>query len=696
MPSRIFIVALFYCLLFFVSTASNAVAQTPAPAGGFALLIGVDKYAQPPPTSPPISDLRGPRNDVALMRDLLIDKYGFSATDNSIVTLLGSQATVAAIRAAFKAHLVENAKKQPDAKVIFYFSGHGSHLPDFDGDEGDGVDETLVAYDSRSAGGQDIVDDEIEKWLIELEQYTSNVTVIFDSCNAGTGTKDIGPAAVVARSLPPNPNMPGAAGMAQAKGPVDKAGLLRGRARHSFISGSLPWELSNEGQVLDEQGKAVIRGLLTHYLVTRLRQQPAMTYAKAVDTITPDILRHARSQHPQADGNSRIPFLGLATDEEQPYIKITAAPAGKSITVAAGEMHGLGPGALLAVYASQTRRLVGETGKLANARAIKVGASSAELELLDMPTRALTLDDKVAIVTPYFGRYRLSVLTDQLPGQSATVQDKKVLRGVAELLRQDRLVQLSTGDNWTVAVQRGCLQKGLLTPASKLGRAPASCTATYYVVTRPDRDRALMTVPAEATDTNLAAQSLASFIASKARQDNLRQLDNLNSPLNGQLKASLVWKGKSGTGPERELAPGQTARLSPADHFELSITNNSVHDLYFAVLVLGSSGSTAVFSESKNGDLIKAGMTARAKPELVAGLPFGFETYKIFATTRPGIDFGVLESAGTRKAQGNPGPLDLLLEDYSNANTRDASAAPRSGLNLDEWATLKVDAEIIP
>jgi hypothetical protein len=103
------------------------------------------------------------------MRDLLIDKYGFSATDNSIVTLLGSQ-----------------------------------------------------------------------KWLIELEQYTSNVTVIFDSCDAGTGTKDIGPAAVVARSLPPNPNMPGAAGVAQAKGPVDKAGLLRGRARHSFISGSLP------------------------------------------------------------------------------------------------------------------------------------------------------------------------------------------------------------------------------------------------------------------------------------------------------------------------------------------------------------------------------------------------------------------------------------------------------------------------
>jgi uncharacterized membrane protein YhhN len=60
MPSRIPIAAFFYCLLFFVSTATNAVAQTPAPAGGFALLIGVDKYAQPPPTSLPISDLRGP------------------------------------------------------------------------------------------------------------------------------------------------------------------------------------------------------------------------------------------------------------------------------------------------------------------------------------------------------------------------------------------------------------------------------------------------------------------------------------------------------------------------------------------------------------------------------------------------------------------------------------------------------------
>ena len=684
-------------LLLLVAVAPTVAAQLSSTGGGFALLIGVDKYAQPPLSSQPIKDLKGPPQDVALMRGLLIDKYGFSAS-GSIMTLIGAQATTAAIRAAFRTHLIENAKKHPNAKIMFYFSGHGSSTPDADGDEGDGQDETLVAYDSRIPGGKDIVDDEIEQWLTELNQHTENVTVIFDSCNSGSATKEIGPAAVVARSLPPNPNMQSKKGTVAvvAKGSVEKSGLLRGRAGQSFISGSLPWELSNEGQVLDEQGKAVYRGFMTHYLVTKLRQQPSLTYAKAVDLITPDVLRHARAQHPQADGDTRKPFLGLAADEEQAYVKIIQTPAGKNITIAAGEMHGLGVGALLAVYSSQAKHLIGEKEKLANARAVKVGASSSVIELLDKPSRPIAADDKVAIVTPYFGRYRLSFLKGEMPGQTVRSTDKKVLAGIAELLTDDKLVQAASADNWTVALQRGCLEGGKLTPSSKLGKASASCKPTYYVTTRPDHDKALMIVPDTETDVSATAEYIASFISLKARQDNLRQLENLRSPLNGMLSAALVWKGKDGGATEQEVGANKTARLSPGDYFELKITNSSDQDLYVAVLALGSSGRTYLYGESDNGDLIKAGTTVRAKPMLKAGLPFGFETYKVFATTRPGIDFSVLESEGARKAVGSRTAFDLMLEDYSNANTRDPLEVSKQSVNLDEWVTVKVNAEIIP
>lgn len=695
MHVRFNIFAVLLCVLWLGSTALPATAQAASDGARFALLIGVDKYAQPAATSPPIRDLKGPPQDVALMRALLVDKYGFSAANGNIVTLIGAKATTAAIRAAFHTHLIENAKKHPNAKVVFYFSGHGSFTPDADNDEGDGQDETLVAHDSRSAGGKDIVDDEIERWLAELEQHTENVTVIFDSCNSGSATKEAGPAAVVARSLPPNPNMQPKKRVVVAvpKGSVEKSGLVRARARHAFISGSLPWELSSEGPVLDEQGKAVYRGFLTHYLVSRLRQQPSLTYARVVDLITPDVLRHARAQHPQADGNARKPFLGLAADAEQGYVKIIQANPGKNITIAAGDIHGLGVGALLAIYSSKSRRLVGEEGKLANARLVKAGASSSEIELLDKPSRPIAADDKVAIVTPYFGRYRLSFLHGKMPGQSAGSKDRKVLAGIAELLKDDKLVQAVEDDSWAVALQRGCLQGGKLIPASKLVAAPANCKSAYYVTSRPDHDMALTVVPD--TDAAAAAGHIANFISLKARQDNLRQLENLRSPLNGQLTASLVWKGKNPGAAEQEVGPNKTARLTPGDHFELKITNSSKHDLYVTMLALGSSGQTYLYSESDNGDLIKAGATIRAKPLMKAGLPLGFETYKVFATTRPGIDFSVLESQGEKTAKGQRTPFDLMLEDYSNANARDPQAVNKQSVNLDEWVTTKVNAEIV-
>ena len=40
------------------------------------------------------------------------------------------------------------APSQPGDVAVFYFSGHGSQMPDVSDDEPDQWDETLVAYDS--------------------------------------------------------------------------------------------------------------------------------------------------------------------------------------------------------------------------------------------------------------------------------------------------------------------------------------------------------------------------------------------------------------------------------------------------------------------------------------------------------------------------------------------------------------------
>lgn len=62
---------------------------------------------------------------------------------------------------------------------VFYYSGHGGQQPDITGDELDGQDETLVAYD------REITDDELNAIWPIFRQGVS-IFMLSDSCNSGT------------------------------------------------------------------------------------------------------------------------------------------------------------------------------------------------------------------------------------------------------------------------------------------------------------------------------------------------------------------------------------------------------------------------------------------------------------------------------------------------------------------------------
>jgi hypothetical protein len=66
-----------------------------------------------------------------------------------------------------------------DDIFVFYYSGHGGQQPDIDGDELDGKDETLVAYD------REVIDDKINFALAKFKPGV-RVVMISDSCNSGT------------------------------------------------------------------------------------------------------------------------------------------------------------------------------------------------------------------------------------------------------------------------------------------------------------------------------------------------------------------------------------------------------------------------------------------------------------------------------------------------------------------------------
>src|SRR6188472_3109164 len=88
-----------------------------------ALLIGINEYALPG------ANLRGCVNDVHNVATALTDVYDFEPS--AITMLVDDEATKAAMTAAI-ADLVDTAA--PGDVLYLHYSGHGSNVPDGNGD----------------------------------------------------------------------------------------------------------------------------------------------------------------------------------------------------------------------------------------------------------------------------------------------------------------------------------------------------------------------------------------------------------------------------------------------------------------------------------------------------------------------------------------------------------------------------------
>lgn len=144
-----------------------------------ALLVGIDEY----PGFGPECRLEGAVRDALALADLLIDRHGFAEAD--VACCLGAQATRQGILAAMERL---RARLEPGDQALFFFSGHGSQMTDREGDEGDGLDETLVPCDSARSPGpnRDITDDEIHLWSVSVLERTPHLVLLFDCCHSAT------------------------------------------------------------------------------------------------------------------------------------------------------------------------------------------------------------------------------------------------------------------------------------------------------------------------------------------------------------------------------------------------------------------------------------------------------------------------------------------------------------------------------
>ncbi len=301
--------------------SASVFSQTQPPEDGprkLALLVGVQNYWWKE-----FDDLSGCWADVADMRNLLIEEFRFQAQDILCLTdeeesklpqipfdeheppLARSENTPSRQRIlnAFREHLIAGAKKEKDdhkreAIVVFYFSGHGSQILDRNGDEdGDRYDETLVVWDSGRKHDNlafDIRDDEISELLAELNQYTSNVHFVLDSCHSGTGTRHVGKTEKAIASddrTPPEPET-------QRREQRESTGV----GKCVLLSGCRYDQSSFEIEV--DEGK---RGALTHALTQAVSaHEPGLTYADLEVRIKSMVGKWNDAQQPTIEGEGEV------------------------------------------------------------------------------------------------------------------------------------------------------------------------------------------------------------------------------------------------------------------------------------------------------------------------------------------------------------------------------------------------------
>ncbi len=360
------------------STLPAFAAASPEQTHGIrrlALLIGISKYQQV--TSNAWKQLHT-RLDVAeLRRVLLKPQYGFQ--DQDIRVLEDRAATAEGIRQAVKEHLI--GKAAPGAIVILYFSGHGQQVHDQDGDEIDGLDESLVPYDATvqhesEAAKVNILDDEIATWLRQIEaklrrpdgKVDGSINVILDSCYSGTATRGT----LVERGRGwdeafDGPKPP-ARGIGTATVQTDH-GMREVDGDYFFLSAS------QSDQRAREVGD---RGLFTRALISALeRASDRTTYRTLLREVTAEVMAEVRDQIPQLEGNPDQRLFGGQVLPRPPYVPVTRVQ-GRRISLPIGSLQMVSVGSMYSIYRPGDDSPSEQT-RLADSEVISVSDLESEL-----------------------------------------------------------------------------------------------------------------------------------------------------------------------------------------------------------------------------------------------------------------------------------------------------------------------------
>jgi len=619
-----------------------------------ALLVGVSKYAQGPD---PWRELHT-ETDIAQLREVLIRHHRFQ--EGSIRVLQNEQATGEGIRRAFREHLIDKAT--PGAVVVFHFSGHGQQILDDNGDELDGLDESLVPHDTATqraslAAATNLRDDEIGRWLHALRQKMTvggklrgSMNVFLDSCYSGTATR--GQLLERGRAWDPDLDGPLPNGLATAahKGAV---GLLP--IKEVTEGGFVLLSAARSHQTAKEvDGRGAFSQALIHALA---RVGPDATMRTVFDHVTNEVAGLALFQDPVFEGPiDTLLFSGTAV-AQSPYLSVESDPIQPGLLrLPVGEVHGATVGSVYAIHEAGSAPL-NEKNRLGDAIVESVEAFFSQLRLRQkLNGHQLAAARAIEVEHAHGGRkVRVQLLgLESLP----TLRDR---------LRRLPFVEMGTETTYQIQIAHDVMGKRLL-------------------IRRASAMQPIAELPA---DDN-ASLSLERLLQGVWRWQHLSSLTTNDVTLRMAVQLVPVQAAKETAGsqrgqvlrppvPRRDVLPGRQVCLRHGDFFQLAFHNPSPEPRFVTLVELTSKSEIGIlFPDAERLDDSRIAPGTHQPPYL----PYVFEVtnppgktlYLAIVTQQP-VDFRSLilrsgpSSPRTVKARGirrraldSFGPLvDLLM-----------------------------------
>lgn len=665
-------------------------------AGRRALLIGIDEY----PKLALSAQLKGAVADTALMYDTLTTRFGFPPENVRVLT--NSQARRDSILAAMDQLVADTG---PEDAVVIQYSGHGSQVPDREGDEPSGWDQTIVPYDSGRNGAEvrDITDDEIYSRLLDLTAKTGNITLLFDCCHSGTmsrdafgdGSRGVERAAIDA-PLPPASVTPA------ARAALSGAGGARGTARlvpveHSYIllAGCRDEEKAFEYREGSSAG-AVSHGALTYFLNRELLAAgPDATYRDVFDTARRQVTATYPTQQPQMLGAADRVLFGIARREPMTFLPVNKV-AGATVTVGGGAAHGVTAGSVWAVYPPGTKQpdptaALGRVTITAVAALTATGTLAAEPGAAAVVAGCRAVEEARGAADP-----RMPAEVADRTGSGATAVAK-----LRDAITADKLLRVvpDGGDVRVYALPAGGpdARGGAAPTATSPGAAEGTLTAPSWVVV--GRDGQVIGTPAALSDAE-SAKRVVKNLAAVSRFRNLLAVTNpaANNPLREKVEITLLRKGQDGMW--AEAAPEADGRVvfAEGEPFGLRFVNLTADRVFVTALDFGLTyGITQLYPPPESQPAHQPGRydyppTADTPIELYfpetypPSVTEGVETVKVLVTSEP-ADFRWFQQAGARGTDANYGTLEALLELASTGETRDAR--PPAAAKTTHWTTIE-------